>query len=159
MEKNIIFTEKEKPQNEIILEKDEEKKIELDNEEDKSIFSSIFFKKYKPTKKITQGSYSLIYSGINTETKEKVAIKLESRNNSEEMDENLIKNKDNGEFGFNIYQLSIYKVRDCWAFQHADFLFGICRLHLHRLPLPVSQLFWLHSWCVECLLLERPFRL
>ncbi len=84
MEKNIIFTEKEKPQNEIILEKDEEKKIELDNEEDKSILSSIFFKKYKPTKKITQGSYSLIYSGINTETKEKVAIKLESRNNSEE---------------------------------------------------------------------------
>ena len=51
MEKNIIFTEKEKPQNEIILEKDEEKKIELDNEEDKSILSSIFFKKYKPTKK------------------------------------------------------------------------------------------------------------
>ena len=84
MEKNIIFTEKEKPQKEIILEKDEEKKIELDNEEDKSILSSIFFKKYKPTKKITQGSYSLIYSGINTETKEKVAIKLESRNNSEE---------------------------------------------------------------------------
>ena len=30
---------------------------------------------------------------------------INSLDNIDEMDENLIKNKDNGEFGFNIYQL------------------------------------------------------
>ena len=82
----------EKLKNEINLEKSEikninENKILLNNgedEEEKLILSSIFFKKYKPLKKIGQGSNSYIYSGIDLENNKKVAIKLESKKIKEE---------------------------------------------------------------------------
>lgn len=67
--------------NEIIEKKSQ---LELAKEEEKKILSCIFFKKYKPIKLISQGSFSVIYEGINIENNEQVAIKLESKNNSNE---------------------------------------------------------------------------
>ena len=54
-----------------------------EKEKDNSILSSLFFKKYKPIKKIDQGSFSKIYEGQNILTNEKVAIKLEEKNKNE----------------------------------------------------------------------------
>ena len=76
MEKNVINNE--------LLEKGNDIELSLAKEEDKNILSTIFFKKYKPIEQISKGNYSLIYSGINIETNESVAIKLESRNIKEE---------------------------------------------------------------------------
>ena len=78
MEKNVINI-KDK-----LLEKGNDIELSLAKEEDKNILSTIFFKKYKPIEQISKGNYSLIYSGINIETNESVAIKLESRNIKEE---------------------------------------------------------------------------
>ena len=78
MEKNVINTKDE------LLEKGNDIELSLAKEEDKNILSTIFFKKYKPIEQISKGNYSLIYSGINIETNESVAIKLESRNIKEE---------------------------------------------------------------------------
>ena len=63
---------------------EKESKLALAKQEEKMILSSLFFKKYKPIEQISQGSYSVIYEGINIENDERVAIKLESRNNSNE---------------------------------------------------------------------------
>ena len=78
MEKNVINIKDE------LLEKGNDIELSLAKEEDKNILSTIFFKKYKPIEQISKGNYSLIYSGINIETNESVAIKLESRNIKEE---------------------------------------------------------------------------
>ena len=78
MEKNVINIKDE------LLEKGNDIELSLAKEEDKNILSTIFFKKYKPIEQISKGNYSLIYSGINIETNENVAIKLESRNIKEE---------------------------------------------------------------------------
>ena len=78
MEKNVINIKDE------LLEKENDIELSLAKEEDKNILSTIFFKKYKPIEQISKGNYSLIYSGINIETNESVAIKLESRNIKEE---------------------------------------------------------------------------
>ena len=78
MEKNVINIKDE------LLEKGNDIELSLAKEEDKNILSTIFFKKYKPIEQISKGYYSLIYSGINIETNESVAIKLESRNIKEE---------------------------------------------------------------------------
>ena len=58
--------------------------LTLKKEEEQKILSSIFFKKYQPIELISRGNYSYVYKGINIETKEEVAIKLESRNISTE---------------------------------------------------------------------------
>ena len=42
--------------------------------------NKLFFKKYLLMNKIAQGSFGAVYYGMNTHTKEKVAIKLEERN-------------------------------------------------------------------------------
>ena len=58
--------------------------LTLKKEEEQKILSSTFFKKYQPIELISRGNYSYVYKGINIETKEEVAIKLESRNISSE---------------------------------------------------------------------------
>ena len=47
---------------------------------DEKILSSIFFKKFKPLKLIGEGSFSVVYEGININDKSKVALKIEQRN-------------------------------------------------------------------------------
>ena len=55
----------------------------MDNNEDEdSNFVKkypLIFKKYKPIKKLAKGAFSVLYYGINTHTKEKIAIKIEKR--------------------------------------------------------------------------------
>ena len=58
---------------------EEENKINNSNESNDLILSSTFFKKYKPIKKIGEGSFSVIYEGENIETHDKVALKLEQK--------------------------------------------------------------------------------
>ena len=77
MEINEILLSKEEKEK---CEKDKEDKLILEKKEEQKILSSIFFKKYKPIEHISNGSYSVIYEGINIENNERVAIKLESRN-------------------------------------------------------------------------------
>ena len=80
MEKNeIILPNEEKEKKE-----KEEDKLALAKEEDQKILSKTFFKKYKPLERLSQGSNSVIYEGINIENNERIAIKLESRNVPEE---------------------------------------------------------------------------
>ena len=71
--------------NDILLEAENIKNnlIILEKEKENSILSSIFFKKYKPIKKIEQGSFSEIYEGKNILTNERIAIKLEEKNKNE----------------------------------------------------------------------------
>ena len=47
---------------------------------DNKILSSIFFKKYKPLKIIGEGTFSVVYEGINIKDKTKVALKIEQKN-------------------------------------------------------------------------------
>ena len=84
MEKNIININNEKSKK-IEEEKLKEKNQNLiSSEEEEKLFSTTFFKKYKPFIQKAHGSFSLIYEGINIETNERVAIKLEPRNTSTE---------------------------------------------------------------------------
>ena len=71
--------------NDILLETENIKNnlIILEKEKENSILSSIFFNKYKPIKKIEQGSFSEIYEGKNILTNERIAIKLEEKNKNE----------------------------------------------------------------------------
>ena len=63
------------------LENNEENyKIDTSKDNEKFILSSIFFKKYKPIKKLDKGSFSVIYEGKNIETDEKIALKIEPKN-------------------------------------------------------------------------------
>ena len=47
---------------------------------DNKILSLIFFKKYKPLNIIGEGTYSVVYEGINIKDKTKVALKIEKKN-------------------------------------------------------------------------------
>ena len=72
--KNEIITSEK-----VIEKKDTPEKI-ISPEEEQKLLSSTFFKKYKPFYQKAHGSFSIIYEGINIETNEHVAIKLEPRN-------------------------------------------------------------------------------
>ena len=63
--------------------KERENKLLLEKEKKELILSSLFFKKFKPTKHIGQGSFSYIYEGQNIITGERVAIKLEEKRKNE----------------------------------------------------------------------------
>ena len=76
MKENMI-SEKEKKKNE------EKNKINLKKENEDIILPPLFFKKYKPINKISQGSCSVIYEGKNINTNEKVAIKIEQKEENE----------------------------------------------------------------------------
>ena len=76
MNENLI-SEKEKKENE------EKNKININKEKEDIKLPALFFKKYKPLNKISQGSYSIIYEGKNIKSNEKVAIKLEEREKNE----------------------------------------------------------------------------
>lgn len=55
----------------------EGKKIKTKSEKEKDEFSNIMiFNKYLTDKKLGEGSFGKVYSGINVVSKEKVAIKL-----------------------------------------------------------------------------------
>ena len=45
----------------------------------------IFFNKYKPSKKLGEGSFGKIYLAYNVTTKEKYALKLENRNSHQSL--------------------------------------------------------------------------
>ena len=86
MENNIININNEKT-GKIEEEKEKEKEKNqnlISSSEEEKLFSTTFFKKYKPFIQKAHGSFSLIYEGINIETNEQVAIKLEPRNASAE---------------------------------------------------------------------------
>ena len=71
-----IFNEKEKKEiNEVYEMFDEIQQ----NQNDPNL-NKIFFKKFKAIKKIADGSFGSVYEGISLKTKNKVAIKLEDRN-------------------------------------------------------------------------------
>ena len=99
MEKNIIKEDEKKLSEK--EQKEKENKLALLREEEEKILSTTFFKKFRPMEQIGQGSYSTIYEGMNIETNERVAIKLESRNNS--IENQLLQNE--------IFYL--YKLRHC----------------------------------------------
>ena len=52
---------------------------EIEQSQTDENINKIFFKKYKATKLIAEGSFGLIYEGIDIKTKNRVAIKLEDR--------------------------------------------------------------------------------
>ena len=80
MEKNNINIKNEIITSErVIKKKDTPEKI-ISPEEEEKLLSTTFFKKYKPFYQKAHGSFSFIYEGINIETNEHVAIKLEPRN-------------------------------------------------------------------------------
>ena len=68
---------------------------ELEKNQNDPNINKIFFKKYKALKKIAEGSFGSIYEGINIKTKNRVAIKLEDRNQY-----NLLKDE-----AFNLFNL------------------------------------------------------
>ena len=77
MNENLI-SEKEQKENE------ENNKININKEKENIVaLPPLFFKRFKPLNKINQGSYSIIYEGLNIKTSEKVAIKLEQREKNE----------------------------------------------------------------------------
>ena len=85
---NIKININSKNNNEILSQTEKNQKREgnnnnIDKENQNLILSSIFFKKYKPIRKIGQGSFSNIYEGENIITGEKVSIKLEEKNKNE----------------------------------------------------------------------------
>lgn len=47
-----------------------------DNDHSKEIIGKIFFKKYKVTKKLGQGSFGQVFKGINTSSNEDIAFKF-----------------------------------------------------------------------------------
>ena len=51
-----------------------------DFSKENKILSSIFFKKYKPLKILGEGTFSVVYEGINIIDKTKVALKIEDKN-------------------------------------------------------------------------------
>ena len=80
MEKNNINIKNEIITSEKVVEKKDTPEKIISPEEEEKLLSSTFFKKYKPFYQKTHGSFSIIYEGINIETNEHVAIKLEPRN-------------------------------------------------------------------------------
>ena len=80
MEKNNINIKNEIITSEKVIEKKDTPEKIISPEEEQKLLSSTFFKKYKPFYQKAHGSFSFIYEGINIETNEHVAIKLEPRN-------------------------------------------------------------------------------
>ena len=80
MEKNNINIKNEIITSEKVIEKKDTPEKIISPEEEQKLLSSTFFKKYKPFYQKAHGSFSIIYEGINIETNEHVAIKLEPRN-------------------------------------------------------------------------------
>ena len=80
MEKNNINIKNEIITSEKVIEKKDTPEKIISPEEEEKLLSSTFFKKYKPFYQKAHGSFSIIYEGINIETNEHVAIKLEPRN-------------------------------------------------------------------------------
>ena len=80
MEKNNINIKNEIITSEKVIEKKETPEKIISPEEEEKLLSTTFFKKYKPFYQKAHGSFSIIYEGINIETNEHVAIKLEPRN-------------------------------------------------------------------------------
>ena len=80
MEKNNINIKNEIITSEKVIEKKDTPEKIISLEEEEKLLSSTFFKKYKPFYQKAHGSFSFIYEGINIETNEHVAIKLEPRN-------------------------------------------------------------------------------
>ena len=80
MEKNNINIKNEIITSERVIEKKDTPEKIISPEEEEKLLSSTFFKKYKPFYQKAHGSFSIIYEGINIETNEHVAIKLEPRN-------------------------------------------------------------------------------
>jgi serine/threonine protein kinase len=101
MEKNNINIKNEIITSEKVIEKKDTPEKIISPEEEEKLLSSTFFKKYKPFYQKAHGSFSFIYEGINIETNEHVAIKLEPRN---AQSENLLLQKE-------IFYL--YKLRHC----------------------------------------------
>ena len=84
MEKNNINIKNEIITSEKVIEKKDTPEKIISPEEEEKLLSSTFFKKYKPFYQKAHGSFSFIYEGINIETNEHVAIKLEPRNSQSE---------------------------------------------------------------------------
>ena len=84
MEKNNINIKNEIITSEKVIEKKDTPEKIISPEEEQKLLSSTFFKKYKPFYQKAHGSFSFIYEGINIETNEHVAIKLEPRNSQSE---------------------------------------------------------------------------
>ena len=80
MEKNNINIKNEIITSERVIEKKDTPEKIISPEEEEKLLSTTFFKKYKPFYQKAHGSFSIIYEGINIETNEHVAIKLEPRN-------------------------------------------------------------------------------
>ena len=80
MEKNNINIKNEIITSEKVIEKKDTPEKIISPEEEQKLLSSTFFKKYKPFYQKAHGSFSIIYEGINIETNENVAIKIEPRN-------------------------------------------------------------------------------
>ena len=84
---NYSHNNNSNPKNGKLAEKEKKIKEEnvenLEKDKEKQILSSKFFKKYKPIRKIGQGSYSIVFEGKNIETGEKVSLKLEEKNKNE----------------------------------------------------------------------------
>ena len=80
MEKNNINIKNEIITSEKVIEKKDTPEKIISPEEEQKLLSTTFFKKYKPFYQKAHGSFSIIYEGINIETNEHVAIKLEPRN-------------------------------------------------------------------------------
>ena len=80
MEKNNINIKNEIITSEKVIEKKDTPEKIISPEEEEKLLSTTFFKKYKPFYQKAHGSFSIIYEGINIETNEHVAIKLEPRN-------------------------------------------------------------------------------
>ena len=77
--------------------------------EDK-ILSLIFFKKYKPLKIIGEGTFSVVYEGVNIQNKEKVALKIEQKDSKI----SLLK-----EEAYTIYNLRGYGILKFISFGHS----------------------------------------
>lgn len=45
-------------------------------EEKDDVINQVFFEKFKATKRLGNGSFGVVYQGINTKTQEHVALKL-----------------------------------------------------------------------------------
>ena len=116
--------------------------------EDK-ILSLIFFKKYKPLKIIGEGTFSVVYEGINITNKEKVALKIEQK----DAKISLLK-----EEAFTIYNLKGYGILKFISFGHSkDFNILVEPLlgkSLYALYLEYKKSFTLKDICliaIQCL--------
>ena len=116
---------------------------------DEKILSSLFFKKYKAIKLIGEGTFSLVYEGINIKDKNKVALKIEQK------DEKISLLK---EEALTIFKLQGYGIIKFISFGHTkDFNILIEPLlgkSLYNLYLETKKSFTLKDICyisIQCL--------